>query len=192
MICAAPHNKRKQCAPGGAPDAASRAAVAVVRAHVEIRSEFMLQWNSARMVAGLVYGVVFLVSVVWFEIRANLIIEVQGLWLPYLAVILIASLLGAYFSSLYLRDGNSFRYYAVVCAVPVAITIASGTLAGVAYILSGEVAGVGASTMDAVTLVLYSALVFIYGALPVLCIGLVMATVFLVRKYGRANGEGAL
>src|SRR5690606_15644985 len=114
----------------------------------------------------------------------------------YLAVVVFSTLLGAYFSDLYNCSEKTWRYYVVALSVPVAIAIAASLLASALYLASGfsqpEAVGPGGSAVDTLAAVIYIALVFIYGALPVLCIGWAIAAVILICMYGKPKGESAL
>jgi hypothetical protein len=80
--------------------------------------------NNSKIESALLYGVVFLVAVFWFDVRTDDLGEERQVMVPYFPVfysliVISSAILASYLSDLYLRDPNRWITFASMAFQPV-------------------------------------------------------------------------
>jgi hypothetical protein len=163
----------------------------------------MLGMNNSKMEAALLYGVVLLVAVFWFDVRTDSLGEARQIMVPYFPVfyflvVVSGALLASYLSDVFLRDTSRWIMLLSAAFQPLAVLLVSSFVAaaglGVALHLglgpqpdegSAAIWGVISLSLNALSV----CILFVAVAWPVLLIGLPGATYLLWSRHGHTKGE---
>jgi hypothetical protein len=135
-----------------------------------------------RKIAALLFGIVALFGVVFFDNRVEGILTFDiGVFIPYTSVILVAAVLGAVFAGWYHPETGVFELVATPIIVLVGAVIIAGQLHGhLTPLIHGDPYG---SFVDSSLGGLYSSLIFIYASWPILLPASAAASYWLWKRH---------
>jgi hypothetical protein len=138
--------------------------------------------RKTRKIAALLFGIVVLLGVVFFDNRVEGILTFDiGVFIPYTSVILVAVVLGAVFAGWYYPEAGVFELVATPIIVLVGAVIIAGQLHGhLTPLMYGDPYQ---SFVDSCLGGLYAALLFFYVSWPILLPASAAASYWLWNRH---------